>query len=83
MLPYMLFRTPQREISDMELATLLRDAIAAGASGLPRHADTFLAGLCADHLVNRMREAGLVVVKADDQRGAHPNTEICRESAKF
>jgi hypothetical protein len=50
-----------RLIGDDELAALLREAIAGGATGLARHADTFLATVCAEFLVARMRQAGLIV----------------------
>jgi hypothetical protein len=52
------------ELSDGELSEVLHEAISRGGTGLSRLADTFVATLCADYLVTRMREARLVVYKA-------------------
>jgi hypothetical protein len=56
----MLFVPPHAELSDEEIVVVLRRCI-AGAGRLPRHADVFLAGICAEHLVDGLRAAGLVV----------------------
>jgi hypothetical protein len=58
----MLFQPPQDELSDEEIAAVLRQTI-AGAGRLPRHADVFLASICAEHLVDGLRAAGLIVVR--------------------
>jgi len=53
-----------RELSDEELSEVLREAISRGGTGLSRLADTFIATLCADYLVARVREARLVIYEA-------------------
>ena len=58
----MLFVQPHDELSDEEIADILRQSIAS-ARQLPRHADVFLAGVCAKHLVDGLRAAGLLVVR--------------------
>jgi hypothetical protein len=58
----MLFQPPQQELSDEELAAVLRQAIVRGER-LSRQADVFLAGICAEHLVEGLRDAGLVVAR--------------------
>jgi hypothetical protein len=47
----MLFQPPQEELSDEEIATVPRQTIAC-AGRLQRHADVFLASICAKHLVD-------------------------------
>src|SRR6202035_2357497 len=47
----MLFALPHDELSDEEILEVLRVSIAS-AGRLPRHADVFLAGICAEHLVD-------------------------------
>jgi hypothetical protein len=47
----MLFDASQKELSDEEVAAVLRQTMAS-AGRLPRHADLWLAGICAEHLVN-------------------------------
>ena len=42
----LLFQPPQEELTDAEIAEVLRQSIAA-AGRLGRHADVFLAGICA------------------------------------
>ena len=42
----MLFETPHDELSDEEIAAVLRQSIATGGR-LSRHADVYLAGICA------------------------------------
>jgi hypothetical protein len=58
----MLFTHPYEELRDEETAEVLRQSI-ANAGRLPRHADLFLAGICAEHLVDGLRAAGLLVVR--------------------
>jgi hypothetical protein len=58
----MLFQPTQQELSDEEVAAVLRQAIAGGGR-LSRQADVFLAGICADHLVDGLRDAGLIVAR--------------------
>jgi hypothetical protein len=53
-----------RELSDEELSEVLHEAISRGGTGVSRLADTFVATLCADYLVGRVREARLVVYQA-------------------
>ena len=48
--------------TDEEIADVLRQSIAS-ADRLPRHADVFLAGICAEHLVDSLRAAGLQVIR--------------------
>jgi hypothetical protein len=53
---------PHEELSDEEVAEVLRGSI-ANAGRLSRHADVFLAGICAEHLVDGLRAAGLIVIR--------------------
>ena len=53
----MLFDAPQEELSDEQVAAVLRQTIAS-VGRLPRHADVWLAGICAEHLVEGLRAAG-------------------------
>jgi len=57
-----LFIPPHDELTDEEIAALLRQSI-ANAGRLPRQAEVFLAGICAEHLVEGLRAAGLLVVR--------------------
>jgi hypothetical protein len=41
---------------------VLRESMAS-AGRLPRQADLFLAGICAEHLVDGLRAAGLIVAR--------------------
>jgi hypothetical protein len=59
--PWMLFTQPYEELPDDEIAEVLRQSI-ANAGGFPRHADLFLAGICAEHLIEGLRAAGLLVI---------------------
>jgi len=63
----MLFQPPYEELSDEEIAEVLRRTIAE-AGRLPRTADVFLAGICAQHLVEGLRAAGLIVARATEWR---------------
>ena len=58
----MLFIPPHDELTDEGIAAVLRQAIAK-AGRLPRQAEVFLAGICAEHLVEGLRAAGLLVVR--------------------
>ena len=58
----MLLEYPHEGLSDEEVAEVLRVSI-ANAGRLPRHADVFLAGICAEHLVDGLRAAGLIVIR--------------------
>jgi hypothetical protein len=58
----MLLAPPHEELSDEEIARVLRQSI-VDAGRLSRHADVFLAGICADHLVDGLRAAGLLVIR--------------------
>jgi hypothetical protein len=58
----MLFAEQHEELSDEKVADVLRQSI-ANAAQLSRHADLFLAGVCAEHLVDGLRAAGLLVVR--------------------
>ena len=68
--PPMLFQQPQEELSDEEIAAVLRQSIAC-AGRIPRHADVSLAGVCAEHLVDGLRAAGLIVARTVQWR-LHP-----------
>ena len=57
----MLFQPPQKKLTDEEIAAVLRQSM-AGAGRLSRSADVFLAGVCAEHLVDGLRAAGLLVI---------------------
>ena len=57
-----LFAPPHDELSDEEIVEVLRQSMAS-AGQPPRHADVFLAGVCAKHLVDGLRAAGLLVVR--------------------
>ena len=58
----MLFDAPQEELTDEEIAAVLRQSIAC-ARRLSRHANLTLAGVCAEHLVDGLRAAGLIVAR--------------------
>jgi hypothetical protein len=66
----MLFQAPQHELADEEVAAILRQAMAS-AGRLPRHAELFLAGICAEHLVDELRAAGVIVARPVQWR-MHP-----------
>jgi hypothetical protein len=69
-MPLMLFSQPYEEVLDEEVATILRQSI-ANAGRLPRHVDVFLASICAEHLVDGLRAAGLQVIRPVQWR-LHP-----------
>jgi hypothetical protein len=58
----MLFLPPHEQLSDAEVLEVLRQIIARGGR-LSREADVFLAGVCADHLMEGLRDAGLIVAR--------------------
>ena len=60
--PPMLFQPPHEELSDADIVAVLCEAM-SGAGRLPRSADVYLAGICAEHLVDRLRAAGLQVIR--------------------
>ena len=66
----MLFEPPHEELSDTEIAAILRQSIAA-AGRLSRQADLFIAGVCAKHLVDGLRSAGFLVIRPVQWR-LHP-----------
>ena len=65
----MLFPPPVRELSDAELAEILRDAIMASSTGR-RDIDLALVGVRAEALVDRLRLAGLVVGRVERSRAS-------------
>jgi hypothetical protein len=66
----MLLDYPHEELSDEQVADVLRQSIAY-AGRLPRHADLLLAGICAERLVDGLRSAGLIVIRPVEWR-LHP-----------
>jgi hypothetical protein len=50
-----------------DIADVLRQSM-GDAGRLPRHADVFLAGIYAEHLVDGLRGAGLLVVRPVEWR---------------
>jgi hypothetical protein len=58
----MLLAEPHEQLSDEDIADVLRQSI-ANAGRLPRHVDLYLAGVCAEHLVDGLRAAGLLVMR--------------------
>jgi hypothetical protein len=68
--PVVLFVPPHEVLSDEDIANVLRQLI-GDAGRLPRHADVFMAGICAEHLVDGLRRAGLLVVRPVQWR-LHP-----------
>ena len=63
----MLFAGPHEELTDAEIAEVLRQSI-VNAGRLSRPADVFLAGICAEHLVDGLRTAGLLVARPVEWR---------------
>lgn len=58
----MLFDPAQNEVPDDEVVRVLRDLL-AHAGRLPHSLELFLAGICAEHLVEGLHIAGLRVVR--------------------
>jgi hypothetical protein len=63
----MFFEIPHHELSDAEIAAVLRDTI-AGAGRFPRNIELCFASVCAEHLVDGLRLAGLIVVRPAPSR---------------
>jgi hypothetical protein len=63
----MLFEIPGRELSDAEIAAILRD-ILAGAGRYPRQIELQFTTVCAEHLVDGLRLAGLIVIRPAPMR---------------
>ena len=63
----MLFDIPHHELTDAEIAAGLRDII-AGAGRLPRNIELYFACICAEHLVEGLRLAGLIVIQPAPMR---------------
>ncbi len=57
-----LFPDPRQDATDEEVVTAFRVAIQRGGR-LPRLADLYLSTVCATHLVDELRQAGLDVVR--------------------
>jgi hypothetical protein len=57
-----LFPDPRCNATDEEVIHVLRTAIARGGR-LPRMAELFLSGICAEHLVNELHLADLEVMR--------------------
>jgi hypothetical protein len=60
-IPPMSFEIPHHELSDAEIAAVLRDTI-AGAGRFPRRIELHFASFCAEQLVDGLRLAGLIVI---------------------
>ena len=58
-----LFPDPRQDATDEEVVAALRIAIARSGK-LPRMADLFLNSVCAEHVLDQLRGAGLEVVRA-------------------
>jgi hypothetical protein len=61
-IPPMPFEIPHHELSDAEIAAVLRDTI-AGAGRFPRHVELCFSAICAEQLVDGLRLAGLIVIR--------------------
>jgi hypothetical protein len=61
-IPLMVFEIPHHELSDAEIAAVFRDII-AGAGRYPRHIELQFSTICAEHLVDGLRLAGLTVIR--------------------
>jgi hypothetical protein len=59
----MLFDPPHHEVPDDELTAVIQ-ALIAQSGRLPRSAELYLDGMCAAHLVEGLRAAGLQVVRS-------------------
>ena len=75
----MLFHPPHEELSDEEIAAILRQAI-QGAGRLPWSADVYLAGMRAEHLVEGLRAAGMLVVRPTQQWRMHSEGPLLTRS---
>jgi hypothetical protein len=63
----MVFETPGHELSDAEVAAILRDIIAE-AGRYPRPIELNFASICAEHLVDGLRLATLLVIRPAPSR---------------
>jgi len=61
-IPSMLFEISGHDLSDAEVAAILRDII-SGAGRYPRHIELNFTSLCAEHLVDGLRLADLIVIR--------------------
>lgn len=59
--PY-LFPDPRPEVTDEEVVDAFRIAVQRGGK-LPRLAELYLSTICAEHLVEELRQQGLDVVR--------------------
>ncbi len=64
-----LFPDPRPQVTDDEVVAAFRIAIARGGR-LPRLAELYLSTVCAEHLVDELRGAGLEVVRAAPEQRA-------------
>jgi hypothetical protein len=58
----MVFYIPRHELSDAEIAAVFRDIIAE-AGRYPRHVELQFTAFGAQHLVDGLRLAGLIVIR--------------------
>ena len=63
----MLFDAPHDDLSDQEVAEILRQSI-AGAGRLSRLEELHFTAICAEHLVDGLRAAGLRVIRLHPPR---------------
>lgn len=63
----MVFDIPHHELSDAEIAAVFRDIIAE-AGRYPRHIELQFTAFGAQHLVEGLRLAGLVVIRPTPMR---------------
>jgi hypothetical protein len=63
----MLFGIPHQELSNAEITAILRDII-AGAGRFPRNIELCFASVCAEHLVDGLRLAGLIFTQPAPMR---------------
>ena len=63
----MLFEIPHHELSDAEVAAVVRDFLAE-AGRYPRHIELNFASISAEHLVDGLRLAGLLVIRPAPMR---------------
>jgi hypothetical protein len=61
-MPVMPFEIPHHELSDVEIAAILRDII-AGAGRFPWHVELCFASIAAEHLIDGLRLARLIVIR--------------------
>jgi hypothetical protein len=61
------FEIPHHELSDSQIAAVPRENI-VGAGRFPRHVELYFAHICAKHLVDGLRMAGLLVIRPGARR---------------